>query len=69
MVRRRSALCYLQANMWEVYLVTDYDPQALSVPQPRPKARLRPLADGEERKRGPAGRTSMYKVGNPTKTL
>ncbi len=29
---------------------------------PKPKAKPRPLFDGEERKRGPAGRTSMYKV-------
>ncbi len=30
---------------------------------PKPKAKPRPLFEGEERKRGPAGRTSMYKVG------
>lgn len=29
---------------------------------PKPKAKPRPLFEGEERKRGPAGRTSMYKV-------
>lgn len=32
-----------------------------AAPKP-PKAKPRPLFEGEERKRGPAGRTSMYKV-------
>jgi hypothetical protein len=31
----------------------------------KPKAKPRMMADGEERKRGPAGRTSMYKVPFP----
>lgn len=36
--------------------------KAVAPQKPKPKPPLRPMFEGEERKRGPAGRTSMYKV-------